>query len=125
MFARPSGEHSEIANSHEVQVTENLEDALREIRRHGDARLWVDAPCINQRDIEERSRQALRMVNIYANAVGTVAWLGKAADNNDLAWDLMHILCNCDADKDTWERAMQRRKFTRYGHSCMLVSQLS
>ncbi len=96
-------------NDHEVQATENLEEALRELRRHGDVRLWVDALCINQRDIDERSRQVLRMVKIYANASETVAWLGKAADNSDLALDLMHILSNYDADKDTWESAMKRQ----------------
>lgn len=96
-------------NGHEVQATENLEEALRELRRHGDVRLWVDALCINQRDIDERSRQVLRMVNIYANAIETVAWLGKAADNSDLALDLMHILSNYDAGQDTWENAMKRQ----------------
>ena len=95
-------------NGYEVQATTNLHEALRELRRHGDVRLWVDALCINQSDVDERNRQVLRMVKIYANAFETVAWLGSAADDSNLALDLMHILANYEADKNTWERAMKR-----------------
>ena len=44
-------------NGHEVQATTNLHEALQELRRHGHIRLWVDALCINQSDIDERNRQ--------------------------------------------------------------------
>ena len=48
------------------------------------------------------------MVKIYANAFETVAWLVRAADDSNLVLDLMHILSNYEADKDTWESAMKR-----------------
>ncbi|KAI2463742.1 heterokaryon incompatibility protein-domain-containing protein [Annulohypoxylon bovei var. microspora] len=40
--------------------------------------LWVDAICINQQDVDERSRQIPRMRDIFGLASSTVAWLGHA-----------------------------------------------
>jgi Heterokaryon incompatibility protein (HET) len=43
-------------------VTTNLEKALRDIRLENDnVYIWVDAICINQRDVEERNIQVARM----------------------------------------------------------------
>lgn len=56
-------------------VTKNLEDALRELRRRGYLRVWVDALCINQDDLEERALQITRMASIYRVAARVVAWL--------------------------------------------------
>ena len=48
-------------------------------------RLWVDALCINQSDLEERAQQVLRMREIYAKAKYTLVWLGPEADNSSAA----------------------------------------
>jgi hypothetical protein len=37
-------------------------------------RLWVDALCINQRDLEERGRQLGKMRGVYGSAWCVVAW---------------------------------------------------
>ena len=55
-----------------MQVTKNLESALRILRdklpmRLG-VRLWVDTLCINQNDVKERSAQVQRMWDIYQKA---------------------------------------------------------
>jgi hypothetical protein len=47
--------------------------------------LWVDALCIDQRNIEERNLQVLRMGEIYQNAKSVQVWLGPDADDSDLA----------------------------------------
>lgn len=62
----------------DFQVTTNLEAALRHLRyRDGRNRtLWVDAICINQDDIEERSGQVQQMGDIYGKAQEVVVWLG-------------------------------------------------
>ncbi|KAI0009230.1 heterokaryon incompatibility protein-domain-containing protein [Xylariaceae sp. FL0662B] len=39
--------------------------------------LWIDALCINQQGIRERSQQVPRMRDIYSAALTTVAWLGN------------------------------------------------
>ncbi|KAG7008480.1 hypothetical protein G7Y79_00005g016210 [Physcia stellaris] len=38
---------------------------------------WIDAICINQEDIQERSRQVSLMSLIYSQAQCTVVWLGE------------------------------------------------
>lgn len=59
-------------------VTKNLDIALRHLRYVDKPRtLWVDAICINQKDLAERAEQVTLMSNIYENAVNTLLWLGK------------------------------------------------
>lgn len=71
------------------QVTANLEVALRYLRQVDKPRaLWIDALCINQNDIPERSSQVAQMGHIYRGAREVVAWLGEESDNSNLAFDL-------------------------------------
>jgi hypothetical protein len=42
--------------------------------------LWIDALCINQRDIYERSEQVRLMGEIYRNSQGNLIYLGEARD---------------------------------------------
>jgi len=61
-------------------ITKNLECALRYLRHKEFPRvLWVDAVCINQRDIQERTAQVSRMKHIYEQATQVVIWLGDYA----------------------------------------------
>ena len=58
-------------------VSQNLFFALANLRRAETPRLlWVDALCINQADLAERSAQVAIMRRIYENATRTVVWLG-------------------------------------------------
>ena len=45
--------------------------------RLGDEWLWVDAICINQQDVTEKSAQVPRMTDIYSSARQVLAWLGE------------------------------------------------
>jgi hypothetical protein len=65
------------------QVTSNLHAALTRLRKDGVERVWVDAICINQQDLEERSHQVKRMGAIYQEAYQVVVWLGNAQDEAD------------------------------------------
>ncbi|EJT77131.1 hypothetical protein GGTG_07043 [Gaeumannomyces tritici R3-111a-1] len=52
-----------------LEVTRNLYCALRSLRHNDQPRmLWVDAICINQADISERSRQICLMSRIFSQA---------------------------------------------------------
>ncbi|MCJ1238485.1 hypothetical protein MMC14_006474 [Varicellaria rhodocarpa] len=79
------------------QVTENLEAALRHLCTRPDflegVKLWVDALCINQNDVEERNLQVLRMRNIYSQAMCVVTWLGQEAEESDEAFELLEKFC--------------------------------
>ncbi|KAH7381210.1 heterokaryon incompatibility protein-domain-containing protein [Phaeosphaeria sp. MPI-PUGE-AT-0046c] len=66
------------------EATVNLERALRHLRdpTH-DQTLWVDAVCINQNDIEEKSKQVAMMGTIYKDCSRVRIWLG--CDENGCA----------------------------------------
>lgn len=69
-----------------LRVTQNLASALRHLRRRDSARtLWIDAICIDQQNIAERSEQVVRMAQIYNSAARVVIWLGPASPGTDLA----------------------------------------
>ncbi|MCJ1412132.1 hypothetical protein MMC19_006224 [Ptychographa xylographoides] len=61
----------------------NIKKALASIKRrivHGDShhtRIWIDALCINQNDLDERSKQVSFMKEIYSKAANVIAWLGE------------------------------------------------
>lgn len=79
-----------ICNGSLLQVTVNLDAALRHLRRPETNRvLWADAICINQADPSERSRQVQIMKNIYEGAKGVVVWLGEGTRNSQIALRLV------------------------------------
>lgn len=47
--------------------------------------LWIDAICINQDDIVERSEQVNKMASIYGSARLVILWLGEEAHESTLA----------------------------------------
>lgn len=82
VWGQLDGQKPIFLNSTLVSVTANLESALRHLRHEKQERtLWVDAICINQGDIAERSSQVLLMSKIYSNATQTLVWLGEANDH--------------------------------------------
>ncbi|PMD62265.1 uncharacterized protein K444DRAFT_480632, partial [Hyaloscypha bicolor E] len=51
---------------HDTTVRRNLSAALYALRDKKEARiLWIDAPCINQNDDEEKVSQVMLMEKIY------------------------------------------------------------
>lgn len=65
-----------VLNNEPYSITPNLEIALRHLRQPSAERtLWVDALCINQHDLVERSRQVLLMKDIYAHCTVDLAWM--------------------------------------------------
>lgn len=68
-------------------ITMNLQVVLEHLCAGSDkpVTLWVDALCINQADVEEKSHQITLMKDVYSGAEATCIWLGPAADDSDLA----------------------------------------
>ncbi|KAH8892841.1 HET-domain-containing protein [Thozetella sp. PMI_491] len=59
-------------------TTANLLAALKRLRQVDQSRaVWIDALCINQDDIAERSEQVTYMRKIYSQANSVTAWLGE------------------------------------------------
>ncbi|KAH7370153.1 heterokaryon incompatibility protein-domain-containing protein [Rhexocercosporidium sp. MPI-PUGE-AT-0058] len=71
-----------ICNGQRKSITTNLGIALKHLRLLDKARLiWVDALCINQEDVDERSSQIKLMRDIYTQTWRVVVWLGEDSDS--------------------------------------------
>ena len=78
-----------------VPITTNLADALGCVKHHwqqqyperdpNSFRLWVDAICINQKDLKERNQQVQNMGSIYSQAELVLSWLGHGDEEMSLA----------------------------------------
>lgn len=75
-------------------ITRNLQVALEHLCADANEpiTLWIDALCINQEDVPERSHQITLMTEIYSMAEVTCIWLGPAADESDLAMTAINDL---------------------------------
>ena len=80
-----------ICNSRPLSVTPNLHSMLLEYRRRrAITPLWVDAICINQSNLSERTSQVRMMGRIYTEAECVVVWLGEAEETDKNALLLLH-----------------------------------
>ena len=80
--------HTLNIGGHDHSIRPNLFHALRRLRaacQGTTRRLWIDALCIDQFDLHERTRQVKRMREVYGNASRVVAWLGEDSSEG-LAW---------------------------------------
>lgn len=84
-----------ILNDEDVEVQQNLYDALQTLASYVRAEnclFWIDALCINQGDLAERSVQVKAMQGIYEHSSFVFAWLGLPDDEGEtrLAVQYMH-----------------------------------
>jgi hypothetical protein len=66
-------------NEEAMQVTVNLESALRHLRDkfHLSTHFWIVSVCINQEDDEEKMQQVSQMRYIFADAEFVMMWVGE------------------------------------------------
>ncbi|KAL2073025.1 hypothetical protein VTL71DRAFT_10349 [Oculimacula yallundae] len=77
-----------------LAVTQNLAIALPYLRLEQEPRvLWIDAICVNQEDLSERSSQVQRMANIYSRASRVVVWVGLETNDSGIAIDAFELIC--------------------------------
>ncbi|RYP40557.1 hypothetical protein DL768_010616 [Monosporascus sp. mg162] len=63
-----------------IGITKNCEAALLRLRkRDADRRLWVDAVCIDQSNIQERNHQVKNMIAIFRSALRVLVFLGEGS----------------------------------------------
>ncbi|KAJ5414945.1 hypothetical protein N7509_000043 [Penicillium cosmopolitanum] len=78
--------HPLFCEGRKLLITTSLRDALRRIRHARlPVKLWVDAICINQENLIERSSHARMVPRIYRRATNVIAWLGEADEDSDKA----------------------------------------
>lgn len=90
VWGNPALVKAMTCNDKPFAITQNLELALRRLRRSDvSIMLWVDQICINQDDLQEKSQQVVLMGTIYQRAWSTLVWLGEDADNSSGAIDTL------------------------------------
>lgn len=80
-WGNPGDEQPVLVNGHQISIRGNLHAALAGIREaKGQMLLWVDALCISQTDLKEKSQQVGMIGRIFREAQQTLVWLGPATD---------------------------------------------
>ncbi|PMD45785.1 heterokaryon incompatibility, partial [Hyaloscypha variabilis F] len=75
-----------LSNNNNFQIPARLEAALQDLRMRDDLLvIWIDAICINQRNIEERNAQVQLMRRIYQQAIYVRIWLDMDISVDDPA----------------------------------------
>ena len=73
-----------------LNITATLDSALRQIRPwNRSIRLWADAICINQANVEERNLQVRQMGAIYACALHTIIYFGSSTPEVELFLEIL------------------------------------
>ena len=76
-----------------IAITSNLAAALLQLRSPDKSRaLWIDQICINQDDVDERSKQVALMRKIYFEAKNVVIWLGEEGPDDEMAFRFVPVL---------------------------------
>ena len=93
----PNAKYTIRLDSEDVEVDQNLYDAIINLAQHVRARFalfWVDALCINQQDDHDKGTQVKLMKTIYEKADHIYAWLGVPYSDHDanLAVGLMRSM---------------------------------
>ncbi|KAH9906788.1 heterokaryon incompatibility protein-domain-containing protein [Xylariomycetidae sp. FL2044] len=81
-----------FVNDVQFRVSANLNHALRCLRMPDNSRvLWVDAICINQDDVAEKTDQVCMMDRIFRNAETVLIYLGPEADESSIVMDYLTV----------------------------------
>ncbi|EDN07881.1 predicted protein [Histoplasma mississippiense (nom. inval.)] len=111
VWGTEAGQVSIHVDGRPIAIKQNLDSALRSLRLPTQARrVWVDALCIDQSNIEERSRQVRYIRFVYKHATRVVVWLGCWTPGVEMAFELAERLAvvreSCGADKVSLQKAV-------------------
>ena len=92
-WGAPSSEREIEVDNTRVSVRKTVYDFLKALGRYfGSVRVWLDVLCINQGDITERSQQVLLMYEIFSEAKGVFAWLGKGDADSAMLFEVLQAV---------------------------------
>lgn len=92
-----------ILNDTKFEATVNLEAALRCLRHPRDPRvMWIDALCIDQGNLTERTSQVQQMGAIYRHAKQVAVWLGPETNTSLRAFETLDKIATILREK-RWE----------------------
>jgi hypothetical protein len=85
--------HQLLIENATIAITKNVHDIISHLQSNKPGTLfWIDALCINQQDLAEKSHQVPLMGEIYSHAASVTVWLGEASEDSSLAFDFLEIL---------------------------------
>ena len=85
----------------QLPITENLSAALFHLRLADRLRvLWVDAICINQQDLVERSHQVTLMRDTFEGAENVIVWLGEDTGDANEAFEMLRNMESSPPSED-------------------------
>ena len=83
----------------QLSITENLKAALFHLRLTNRLRvLWVDAVCINQQDLVERSHQVTLLRDTFERADNVIVWLGEDTGDANEAFEILRTIESSSSD---------------------------
>lgn len=93
-------------------VTNNLHSALLQLRSPTSSRkLWVDAICIDQRNLDEKQQQIALMRDIYTKAKYVAIWLGSPKRNAAVPFALSEsVAATWSHLEEVWQSYQQSLK---------------
>ena len=98
----PTLVESILLDDQEFKVTLSAWSALKALRYDDRHRvLWIDAICINQDNLEERTAQLKLMGMIYQKASSVRVWLGSADDGDNDAVSILKSMASTQGVQDT------------------------
>jgi hypothetical protein len=87
-----------IRNIGDVRITKSLFDILRHFRYVHRSRIrWVDAICIDQRNVSEKNLQVAKMADIFSASTTVLIWLGAGEETDALAFATMEVCKRMEA----------------------------
>jgi hypothetical protein len=89
VWGDPTPRHRIRCNGRPYLIGNNVNDVIRNVRLKDEIRVfWVDALCINQANLGERSHQVLLMRDIYSKAKRTLICLDikPSINTSDVCW---------------------------------------
>jgi hypothetical protein len=83
--------------------------------------MWIDAICIDQSNLKERSFQVKQMRKIYHQAIRTVIWLGDESLDSKIAFKSLHKIPVLEEPfEDLWEVLSTRDDRHRAHRQCAI-----
>lgn len=107
-------------NKKKLAITANCEAALKHSYRNLGARcIWIDAICIDQSNMDERSRHVEMMGEIYNLAKRVIIWLGLGVPESDLAIEFLSRFKEIYGKKYPQRDIMVKERMIEYEGICL------
>jgi hypothetical protein len=109
-------------NSLPFSVSPHVAAALRHLRDPCRAvHVWIDAICINQGDLLEKSQQLSIMASIYNQAEQVVIWLGGNGDSNNQSLEDEEVIWSMCQQSHAWWNRLWVVQECVYAERCPIV----